>query len=121
MQETILVLFRLGLLSEPAGFEVFTDFASSPLYSFTREQFDNKLSQLVTDKPVRRLIFNGPLLHFIFCSEGRETNLMSAITATIRSDDNSTVSPLNPFLDDNVVLPLRGNVKGLSFFKHVLT
>jgi hypothetical protein len=120
MQETIHVLFRLGLLSEPAGFEVFTDFTSSPLYSFIREQFGNKLSQLVIDKPVRRFIFNGPLLHFTFYSEGWETNLMSAITATIKSDDNSTVSPLNPFLDDNVVLPLRGNVKGLNFFKHVL-
>ena len=44
---------------------------------------------------------------------------MSSITATIHSDDAVTVSPLNPFLDDNVVLPLRGNVKGLNFFKHV--
>lgn len=45
---------------------------------------------------------------------------MASITQTIHSDDQETVSPLNPFLDDNVVLPLRGNVKGLNFFKHVL-
>lgn len=70
MQETIHVLFRLGLSSKPAGFEVFQDFTSSPLYSFIREQFGNKLTQLVIDKPVRRFIFNGPLLHFTFYSEG---------------------------------------------------
>lgn len=46
---------------------------------------------------------------------------MDSITATIKSDDALTVSPLNPFLDDNVILPLKGNVKGINFFKHVLS
>jgi len=39
IQETVQTLFRFDLLSEPAGFEVFSDFTSSPLYSFIRGQF----------------------------------------------------------------------------------
>jgi hypothetical protein len=120
IQETIHTLFRFGLLSEPAGFEVFTDFASSPLYSFIRAQFGNKLSTLVQDKPVRRLIFDGPLLHFTFYTEGWCDGLMEHLTKKIQSDSQETVSPSNPFKDDKVILPLRGNIKGISFFKHVL-
>lgn len=120
MQETIHILFRFGLLSEPAGFEVYTDFTSSPLYSFIREQFGNKLSQLVIDKPVRRLIFDGPLLHFTFYTESWCDRLMEHITQKIRNDLQETVSPSNPFKDDKVILPLQGNNKGLNFFRSVL-
>jgi hypothetical protein len=109
------------MLSEPAGFEVFSDFTSSPLYSFIRGQFGNKLSTLVQDKPVRRLIFDGPLLHFTFYTEGWCDGLMEHLTKKIQSDSQETVSPSNPFKDDKVILPLRGNIKGISFFKHVLS
>jgi hypothetical protein len=68
MQETIHILCRLGLLSEPNRFEIFADFTSSPVYSFIREQL--RLTHLVMDRPVRRLIFfNGPFLHFTFYNE----------------------------------------------------
>lgn len=120
IQETIHILFRLGLLSEPNGFEIFADFTSSPVYSFIREQFGNKLTHLVMDKPIRRLIFNGPLLHFTFYNENWCDGLMEHITSTIGNDSSETVSPMNPFKDDSVILPLQGNVKGLNFFKHVL-
>jgi hypothetical protein len=109
------------MLSEPAGFEVFSDFTSSPLYSFIRGQFGNKLSTLVQDKPVRRLIFDGPLLHFTFYTESWCDGLMEHLTKKIQSDSQETVSPSNPFKDDKVILPLRGNIKGISFFKHVLS
>jgi len=45
---------------------------------------------------------------------------MEHITSTIGNDSSETVSPMNPFKDDSVILPLQGNVKGLNFFKHVL-
>lgn len=70
MHETIKILLQINMVSEPAGFEVYPDFTDSPIYSFIRGEFGNKFSQLVIDKPVRRLIFNGPLLHFTFYSEG---------------------------------------------------
>lgn len=46
---------------------------------------------------------------------------MDHITMTIKSDSDQTVAPLNPFADDKVLLPLKGNVKGINFFKHVLS
>lgn len=45
--------------------------------------------------------------------------MMTYITSKIRNDSNVTVAPMDPFQSDQVVLPLRTNLKGESFFSKV--
>lgn len=69
VQETVETLLKFDMLSKPAGFEVYDDFKTSPVFTFIRREFGNKFTNLIKDKPVRRFFFDGPLLHFTFYTE----------------------------------------------------
>nr|UPW42134.1 MAG: putative RNA dependent RNA polymerase [Guangxi sediment mito-like virus 2] len=94
------------------------DISESDLYFYMREILLNKESRLLEKKPVRRLIFDGPLIHFGFYNPKWAETVMSYITSKIHSG-TTYVPTMDPFKDLSLSKPNRNITFGNKFFTKV--
>lgn len=95
------------------------DVRTSPVLQRIKSELQNHLNDLALRKPVRRLIFDGPLVMTNFYRQTWMEEMMKFITSKIRKSDQETVSCVDPYQTDKVDLPFQTSLKGVNFFHEV--
>jgi hypothetical protein len=110
------IITNLLKISQPEGFIV--DIKLSPIYHHILDSYYKSLSTLMTEKPTLPNILSLPT-KVIRCSwEEWPSAIMEHIRAKVISNEES-VSPLDPFQDEKVILPLNHSIKSESFWLRV--
>lgn len=94
------------------------NFTNSDLFFFLREELLKQHNTLMENKPVRRFIFNGPLIHFGFYAKDWLKIVMDYITSKIQSV-SVTVPSTDPFKDMSMSIPNRSVNRSKVFFRKV--
>ena len=70
MKDVGVNLQKLTSILCPAGFESYNNFQNSPIFSYMTRDIETQYQELAAAKPVRRLVFDGPLVFMNFYREG---------------------------------------------------
>jgi len=102
----------------PPGFDRTYNLRLSPVFGVVMDSLGNKVKVHAMSEPYRRFIFDGPLVFTNYYREGWMEEMMKYIVSKIKLNEVS-VSPLDPFQEDRVILPFKESFKGENFFSLV--
>jgi len=115
LKKTNDIIRSLLAMESIPGFEGL-DIKDSPLYLYILDNYWSKYAELISEKPVRRLIFDGPIIFFNYYRESWKFETMKYIKSKLQDDRDETFSPLDPFSDNKIILPLSHTVKSENFW-----
>lgn len=108
------IIRQLLNLQQVPGFTLET--RDSPLYLYMLDRYWSSVGELVANKPVRRFVFDGPLVFTNYYRESWKFEMMDYIKTKIKDDSDETVSLLDPFESQRVTLPLSSSAKADNFW-----
>jgi len=100
-------------LEQVPGFDL--DIKDSPLYLSILDHYWSSVGDLISRKPVRRFLFDGPLVFTNYYRESWKFEMMNYIKSKIKDSRDETVSPLDPFNNERIILPLSHSSKAENF------
>ncbi|QKI79961.1 RNA-dependent RNA polymerase [Erysiphe necator associated mitovirus 13] len=109
------VIRQLLGLKEIPGFKGLNPL-DSPIYNHILDRYWSSYGDIISKKPVRRFIFDGPLVFVNYYRQSWKFEMMDYIKSKVKDTSNETISLLDPFKDDKVILPLSHSAKSENFW-----